>query len=239
MEICLIGNSHIACIREAWSEKKDLNITFFGSHGRSIENTENIDGKIYATKENVRKNFKLTSCGKEFIDLERYDAIIIHGLMPRPRGYLSFVKEKTGSIYYSSRITELANPYRRSVCFYLVNEIRKTSSIPIFSSSSPNLASPKPYTIIDKNVFDDIQETIRDILKVEDVNYLSQHPETVLHYIHTKEKFTKESRRLDVHNISGACLHPGDDREHMNKEFGAFYLENLRKNMDAVFVTVS
>lgn len=230
MKICLIGNSHIACIREAWAEDNfGMDVTFFGSHAKTTLYTENINNVICGTNDSVKNNFKLTSGAESGIELNKYDIAVIHGLVPHLKGYKNQIRNKESAIYYSSEVIKKSNPFYASPCCHLLSEIRKTSNLLVYVSHAPFPATPEPRVPTDERHYMQLVEVFSNCLAEYSAKPLFQHSETIVDVMHTKEHFSKGSKRLAVGNVKGVLEHPEDDIGHMNKDFGRYYLENLRK----------
>ncbi len=232
-KIALIGNSHIACIREAWVENpRNMNIVFFGSHSNSLLNTSNKNNKIVATNDVVSNNLKMTSGGLGLIDIGDYDLIVLHGLMSTPNSFLHLKRAKNSNIFYSSEVIRHTNPYFKSISYHLVKEIRKSSNVPIFISHVPYPATKNPYPAVDPAEHNEFVEMLESTIADDNIFVLSQHPDTIIDFRHTKEKYSKGSKRLNVQEVKGTKQHPEDDIAHMNKEFGDLYLQNLEAHLE-------
>jgi hypothetical protein len=236
MRICIIGNSHIACVREAWSDDfdKTKKVTFFGSHANTILNTKNDHNIIKPTDEKVKNNFMLTSNGLNQIVLDDFDIIAIHGLITFPSGFKGYLNNLKSEVFYSSQALEKSNPFFNSTCGHIVNEIRKTSKIPIFVSPRPLPADKNIHKNIIENEFKMLEELAISLLKCSDAIFLLQNDNTKGNYRSTKALFTKNSKRLNPGSIHGSNQHPEDDVYHMNKDFGKCYLENLFQSIEQI-----
>lgn len=233
MKICLIGNSHIACLGEAWSENHyGLDITFFGSHLKTIVNTKNIDNIIYATTSSLKSNFIMTSRGKDSIDLNNYDVIVIHGLIQQLINYAIHIESIKNNIYYSSEIIKKSNPFFSCACHHIVTEIRKTSGIKILCSFAPNPIQTEPSKVINEFVYKSIVDLFNKLSEEFNFEILHQPPETLKNYIYTLDRYNKGSKKFDPCTIVGTQEYSHDDTLHMNAEFGHLYLQQLKRRLD-------
>ena len=82
MKICVIGNSHVACLKKAWDRmpKLPFELTFFASYASSIVETTTTASGIQPRSEQVKASWVTTSDGRDQIDFAAYDLIWVHGL---------------------------------------------------------------------------------------------------------------------------------------------------------------
>ena len=89
MRICVIGNSHMACLKLAWerlrSRHAGLELTFFGAagHGWYEDLVPRAPGFV-ARNEKLAANLRATSGGLDEIALDAYDAFALVGLLFAP-----------------------------------------------------------------------------------------------------------------------------------------------------------
>jgi len=84
-KICIIGNSHVACLKLAWEAlqgepRQSYKITFFGSKGDTLLNTYFEDGAIRSSRKLVNHFFKFLSNGQEKIIISDYNCFVLVGL---------------------------------------------------------------------------------------------------------------------------------------------------------------
>jgi hypothetical protein len=81
--ICMIGDSHLAALKLAWStlsaEFPDLTLDFFAAPGKTMDGLSVADGQLVPGSHPLAGSLKLTSGGKTSID-GLYDRYVIHGL---------------------------------------------------------------------------------------------------------------------------------------------------------------
>ena len=83
MRLCIIGNSHAACLKKAWDRDRDgfpgVDLAFFATHASTIVNTAVDERRIVALNDQVRNSFAITSGGQDAIEIDRFDAIVLYG----------------------------------------------------------------------------------------------------------------------------------------------------------------
>jgi len=85
LSVCVIGNSHAAAIKQAWSNRspgaaEDATLTFFCAKAQLMRNMALMDGALTPTEPELEKMFRYTSGGHDRIELADYDAFILIGL---------------------------------------------------------------------------------------------------------------------------------------------------------------
>lgn len=85
MNICVIGNSHTAAIKQAWMKApsgwaKDVTLTFFAGKATFLRHLALEDGALVALHDELAAVLRLTSGGLDRIELGAYDAFVLVGL---------------------------------------------------------------------------------------------------------------------------------------------------------------
>lgn len=83
--VCLIGNSHLAAIAQAWRKdragaREDVSLVFFGSAAGSVRHLELRDGTLAPRDEEALESFRRSSGGKSAVAIAEYDAFVLYGL---------------------------------------------------------------------------------------------------------------------------------------------------------------
>jgi hypothetical protein len=82
--VCVIGNSHIAAVKQAWDNRapkvsSDLATTFFSAQVRLMEHLV-LDGRVLVpTQDELAAKLRYTSGGTSVIDIDAYDAFVLIG----------------------------------------------------------------------------------------------------------------------------------------------------------------
>jgi peptidoglycan hydrolase-like protein with peptidoglycan-binding domain len=82
LRVCIIGNSHVAALREAWMRDPDrwtgFSATFLGAHQDLLLQTEVRDGRLIPITDAATQTFQKIS-GVTGIDLDAHDVFVIAG----------------------------------------------------------------------------------------------------------------------------------------------------------------
>lgn len=82
--VCIIGNSHIAAVKQAWDNRAprvsaDLATTFFSAQVRLMEHLV-LEGRVLVpTQDELAAKLHYTSGGTNVIDIDAYDAFVMIG----------------------------------------------------------------------------------------------------------------------------------------------------------------
>jgi len=82
--ICFLGNSHVAAIKQAWTNREpavapDVSLTFFSAGTHLLQRLQLKDGVWMAGSEPLREKLAYTSDGLESIALKTFDAFVLFG----------------------------------------------------------------------------------------------------------------------------------------------------------------
>lgn len=84
LRVCLLGNSHIACLRQAWQAEPDrwpgIAPVFVGAHKNLLLDTAEVDRKLVPTSDGAARAFSELS-GIADVDLDAQDAFVITGCL--------------------------------------------------------------------------------------------------------------------------------------------------------------
>lgn len=150
--VCILGNSHLAALRDAWSEHSekfpDLVPTWFGASRDQLGNMVARKGLLRPKTQRLAESLKWTSGGLEFLDPRNYDAFVIVGLGPSftaaARIYRAF-RTSTQSqdpkprylISQAGYHATLDGQVVSSVAIVLAGLVRSLTDAPIFVISDP------------------------------------------------------------------------------------------------------
>lgn len=228
MKLAILGNSHTAALLHApradASLISGLDITFFASIGRTMEHFALEAGQLVPQTDELRQSLITTSRGSDRFDPNLFDQVLIVGLafnMPPIDTRLS----------QAVRDAVLRNGVQGSVAWKLAKMIRAVSNVPVLASHTPLRAA---------DVSERFEATLQNCMSYEamiaksqtfwdplQVQILPQPAITRYRDILTKRSFSRGSRGL-----RGAGLeHGNSDRSHMNEEYGAIYLRQLRAEL--------
>ena len=84
MRVCILGNSHVACIKVAWDElgksHTDYCLTFCAAPGRRLDAMELSGDHLVPSNPQLRRDILTTSGGRDSIAIRDHDAFCIVGL---------------------------------------------------------------------------------------------------------------------------------------------------------------
>lgn len=84
LRLCLLGNSHIACLRQAWHAEParwpGIEPLFVGGHKNLLLDTAEVDRKLVPTSDGTARAFSELS-GIRHVELDDYDAFVITGCL--------------------------------------------------------------------------------------------------------------------------------------------------------------
>lgn len=231
MKICLIGNSHIACVKKAWdslsSNYHSDSITFFGSHADTLLNTKGKNNKLIPTNEQVQNSFKITSNGHTEIDFTLFDICLIHGILPPLRGWYNLSEDFKKNITYSQDFINLCIKNYNPIIKHLINEITSCTTIPTLFTPKPNPAIPKSTKLISNEDFMYTCQFMTSGFNNLGLHYLPQPEETLLNFSSTKNEYNKNGLGLGRVPTKEAKLAPPENNRHMNQLYGEVYLKNI------------
>lgn len=214
MRICVIGNSHVACLKEAWTELAPdcpgVEVRFFASPARGLDSLALIDGELAASDPNVTKHMQITSGGFGAIELAEYDVFLVHALH-------LVMAPLWSSLSRAVIVQSLADMSAKSTNVRLCRAIRQASDRAVYSGHTPMSARAAPL----KNhvSYADMASELRSILAGVGVTLLNQPSETVLQPFGTQEQFARGSKKLEFASPDRR-FHDEGEVHHMNVDFG-------------------
>src|ERR1700748_2002214 len=83
--ICVIGNSHTAAFKQAWDNRAPavadgVSLTFFAARSQYLDTLVYEPGAFVSRDPELSERLRLTSGGKDRIDLADYDAFVLIGM---------------------------------------------------------------------------------------------------------------------------------------------------------------
>jgi hypothetical protein len=228
--ICIIGNSHTACLKLAWDDLRvrfpSISLTFFAARKSGVSEVQPTpDGVLVPTSKRLSQAFMHTSGGESVIDLKRYDLVLLVGL--------TSAYPKYG--YFSQAVARQAmlDHIPTTPAFETVKKIRSVSDIPIFLSHQPLfregdddqeddgvpiMSKESDGLLPYRGIIEAIDEGIFRGLRAR---FLEQPAQTITKCFYTRSEYGTDSVRLD---LGDGNEESEDDRSHMNARFGDIYL---------------
>lgn len=216
MHICIIGNSHVGSLKNAWNALKakpeSISVEFFAAPGDSLAALELKDGVIGATDEEVAERLRFTSGGNDQLRPADYDAFLLVGLgvrvPPIVHGISSAVVAQCCADVVSS-----------SVALRLGLMIKSETDAAIYVSHVPLLAAEKPLPAY--RPYAELYPLMKSHLDGHDMHLLRQPAETVLLPCNTHMRYSVEAES------AASSTPPGKINVHMNAEYGRIYLRDF------------
>jgi len=223
MRICVLGNSHIATLKQAWDIRphKAHSLTFFGAVRDTLLGLRVRKGLLIPDNDALADSLAFTSGGLRRIDPAQYDAFLVFGLCRKVHrqvenfapGLSSAVLEQTLGDYWQAR-----NLYR------MAKRLARISKKPVYLGHSP-LEIRSPEMAVDQGDYPAfISASNRLVFAPVNAELLPQPPATVLGGLATPARFGIGSTRLADGRPRPNAQHPEGERCHMNADFGALWL---------------
>jgi len=229
-QVCVIGNSHSACIKLAWDDLKPkfptINLTFFADRASGMKSLQPTpDGVLVPMSRRLSQALMHTSGGESVIDLRRYDLVLLVGLTS---GYPKF-----GYYTHAAASRAMLDHIPTTLAFEMVKKIRGVSDVPIFLAHQPLrkeaaegrddggvpiISLERDGLVPYRRVIDMINEKLFDGLRAR---FLDQPAQTITNCFYTKSEYGVGAVRL---NLGDGGEDSDDDRAHMNTRFGDIYL---------------
>lgn len=234
MKLCIIGNSHLACIKTGWDKiagaHSDIEPVFFGApvdHIRRLvvkPSKRRNRGLLVPRTKVLRKSMVNTSGGLNQIKIQDYDAILLFGMFLT----VPLVHMKLSA---AVRAQVVRDSVHETTCYQTIEKVREISTkVPVFVGHDPLQArqlaeNPNPPLDADLFSYDEAFAAMEAELAETDVTLLAQPAETIGAGLVTQEAWSKGSSRLDIGTEHSESAHAGLDIRHMNAEYGALFLE--------------
>ncbi len=228
--VCVIGNSHTACLKLAWDELRprlaNIDLTFFAARKAGMKDLHSTpDGVMVPMSKRLSRALMHTSGGQSVIDLRRYDSVMLVGLTA---GY-----PKYGYFTHAVACQAMLDHIPTTPAYEMVRKIRDVSDIPIFLAHQPLHKEAEAGDEDDKLPMRSMEsdgllpyrkvvEAINDgLFRGLRAKLLGQPAQTITKCFYTKSEYGIGSVRLD---LGDGGEESEDDRAHMNTRFGDIYL---------------
>ena len=223
VRLCILGNSHAACLKDAWDEinadHPEIKTTFFAARGNRLSGLEP-DGRALSPAgpdaEALAEYLRFISEGADRVAVEAYDLFLVYGLN---LGFPDLAR------FHSSAVAQaLADEHiDRSVNAILTSRLRSLTDKPIYVAHNPMRTTPPSYG--DPKPYVEVLALLQSRYTPFDALFVPQPKDTRKGESRTLERFATGSRRLDVGR--GGAAHAASDNRHMNAEFGKHWLTSF------------
>jgi hypothetical protein len=221
--ICVIGNSHCACLKLAWDALSTrypaIQLTFFAQRGVGMADLTPQGKVLVPANEQLKKAMIYTSGGLGVIDLHAYDAVMTVGYTwgyPPGQGHFSFAAVSRAMLDFTPRTLAVG----------MIAKIRAVSDIPIFVAHQPLRRHDG-----DENADADLGPYRRlvgllnaELMLPHGAALLAQPPQTIANFFYTRAEFSVGARRLDNGDGDFSEEQRADPRSHMNARYGDIFL---------------
>ena len=229
MKICVIGNSHVGCLKLGWdlvrAEFPGVALTFFAARGRMMRGLEVDDGKLVARNAELKSHMAFTSGGVHEILPQDYDGFVMYGLA------LSLPRLQSG-VSMALRRAAAADFLRNTLMFNSFAKLRSVTDKMIWVGPAPMETAHGDRYDHPMLGYPSLIADLQSILDDPMATVLGQPQDTVLPTLTTLPQFGGGALRLPTPKVVAANVAVApDDTKHMNAEFGALW---LRANLPRV-----
>lgn len=229
--ICIIGNSHVACLKTGWNTLRDrypgMKLTFFASRAGRMSALRAQGTTLVPGNPQLEADIRFTSNGKSSINLAEFDGVLIVGLGLRVPALEARLSAAVIAATASDSLTA-------SINHKLATLVRAACQCPVWIGHTPQKAiaangreTPK-FASYQRSF-----EALRRALDIPGARLIPQPEITLFKNWNTKLEFSQGSTRLDVGDSISNQPHPSKDDEHMNGHFGAIYLQSLFTTLES------
>ena len=225
MRICVLGDSHTACINHGWqrckSEFPGIELIFFASRNHGLSGLS-LEGQILSTNSEIlRRHLEFTSGGLSEVNLPQYDGVFLVGLdFSIPTLSVGYSKSCYDSV--------CSDVYSRTLSCRIASDIREASKAPVVVMHTPQLAQDlSRVRPIGSLGYTSIIERFTSATCNLSLNFLRQPDSTLDSNWFTRSELSGGSRRLDIGDAKSNHEHPKEDRVHMNVDFGEIMVRNF------------
>ena len=222
MRICVIGNSHVGCIKAAWDNlRTDHNryeLTFFAAIDDTLSDLDLIGGKLIPKTPKLATSIAYTSGGLIEIDIGNFDAFLVYALR--------FNFPRISSAFSCALKKQLcADLFDDSLNGKLVRAIRHVSGKPIYVAQTPLPARDEIKIASDTlTSYESLSAMMSDAVSAEKASLIRQPATTMDRDNYTLNKFSIGSMRLATSAAMEGAPHREKDVAHMNVDFGTIWL---------------
>lgn len=240
----MIGNSHIAAIKEGWEIVKadfpHLDVTFFGAPSGKMSGLGIFDGVLRPkpNREELQKFLTVTSQGKSQIEGD-YDAYLACGLGYSGSWIASLFRfhrtdpepvDKRQPISAECFQHAVDGYFRKKLCMLIVQKLRRITSQPIGIIPTPfesdHAENPKVQFLRNSASLqladDSFHAVSMKIAQEYGIRFFFQPEETLAGPLQTKSIYSHGSVRL-----STSEKHGDEEASHMNAQYGAITLRHV------------
>jgi hypothetical protein len=254
--LCILGNSHSGAFKQAWSNREfpvapDFSLTFFAASNFHLENLVSQDGALIPGHADLAEKFRLSSGGKDRIELDQFDAIALIGgnfgidfeWLCSNEGTVEHLKygPLKRVVSHACFVAAVMGSFIDTLAVKLIDKIRAQSDIPLILCAKPYPSETllsTPVFARDPRYADSAllglvvaqaKEAASRVAKNRNFEILWQDEATV-----GSPGFTKAEFGLGAVHLNDRKAAPDEDARHMNEEFGYRSLMAAMRRLDAI-----
>lgn len=220
--ICILGNSHIACLKSAWdalgTDRPPYRLTFFGSPGGGMRELTLEGDRLVPAVDRVKNDLRLTSGGLEAVPLADFAAFLLVGL-----GLHTPVRDRRLSQAVLG--ASLREPLDVTLMIRLARSIRSASDVPVFIAATPFKTRAARRQVMNALPPRAMAEALTALYTDVGLRFLPQPEATLKDVWATRDEFLKDAPRLQRANQGRGGQFDADQEVHMNTEYGKIYLQ--------------
>lgn len=228
-KICILGNSHVASVKQGWENIKEswpnIEVSFFAEAGNDGLKSVHVDGHhLTSDLEHAKKSIALTY-GKERMDIRSYDSFLIYGA--KSRSYFP-----NGSFYSKSCLQSVMDDLTIDTpAQHVLSCLREVSDAPLFIGHTPLAAAE---TIRDRHVLKEYPDGVQILNQLHYSRYnaemLVQPLETIVNGRNSAPEYSWGTPKLSSVLDGGNEKTGPTDNTHMDGAFGGIWLTEFFAN---------
>jgi len=254
MRLVVIGNSHLAALKQAWDQYKnnfsDIELIFFGAPGKSLSFVEIQNGCLISKSDKTAEYFRFTSGGLDKIDCAEFDGVLFYGKLNIRLFATTFKTHTLGHSVNGNRLhistgclTQIVVDRLKEFKWLLM--LREVTDLPIYFVPAPYPSRSclngqdseweflKMNSDMLKMVSDSFINGSKLALRKFNTTFLPQPQETIEDFLFTQAHFTKDSVGLFGLLQDSISLHEDTDVTHMNMKYGLSILASVLPRIES------
>lgn len=228
MKIAILGDSHVAALRLGWEQIADeypeVDVSFFAQRRDGLKDLEVQPGRLVPRSEALREAFRFTSGGLEEVQIDVYDAVLVHGLCAMPyfmNPDAVYSEQAVDQALQDTRVGRLSQD--------VVEKVHQAGGRRIYVGHDPLPLKRQSAAHWPRSFYKEgLRLLNRRFYTRFGARMIPQPRETMGPRCFSLEPFTQDARRLAIGDEMDNAVQPkGDVWRHMNADFGALWLRNF------------
>jgi hypothetical protein len=233
MRICVIGNSHVACLKSAWStletECDEHTLKFFAGPKSTLAelSLDEKSGRLVSTSTALTASLRMTSGGEAEIDVDHYDLFLLVGLL---FWWPSIPRQVSRAV----QVALAQDVFAKTLSANIAALLRRCTQAPILVTAVPRpvkheapreLSATLPLATV-AEIFSEAHVSTR-------WRFFAQPSTTLGASGYTLDHLSKDAPRLAHTPMSVGQVFDDKNSGHMNTEFGRLFLTGLFESLRA------